>query len=214
MSAAAGSGSIVGILLAAGSARRFGADKLLYPLDDGTPIAVAAAQRLLIACPYSISVLRPEQVELQRLLSNLGIEVRLDALAAGGMGNSLAAAVRASREAAGWLVALADMPFIKPSTLRSLVDALDNGAVLAAPVYRGRRGHPVAFGRRFLGELASLQGDTGARQILARDAGSMKVVEVDDPGIQSDIDHPDDLTAWVVASCARARRKFLPRSGY
>jgi hypothetical protein len=96
-----------------------------------------------------------------------------------------------------------------PPPLRSLVDALDNGAVLAAPVYRGRRGHPVAFGRRFLGELASLQGDTGARQILARDAGSMKVVEVDDPGIQSDIDHPDDLTAWGRCVVRKGKEEVL-----
>ena len=60
---------IVGLLLAAGQGRRFGGDKLLHPLADGTPMAVASARRLRSACPHSIAVLRPEQQVLAGLLT-------------------------------------------------------------------------------------------------------------------------------------------------
>ncbi|WP_374503404.1 NTP transferase domain-containing protein, partial [Zoogloea sp.] len=99
-------GPIIGLLLAAGQGRRFGSDKLLHPLDDGTPMAVRAARSLKAACPRSIAVLRPEQTVLAGLLAEEGLQPVFSAAARGGMGHSLAAGVAASPAAGGWLVAL------------------------------------------------------------------------------------------------------------
>ena len=186
-------GAIVGILLAGGSSTRFGTDKLLYPLPDRTPIAVASARRLLQACPHSISVLRPEQTELRKLLIDESVEVIVDRAPERGMGSSLAYAIRSSPDAQAWLIALADMPFLKVSTLHSVVEALRNGAEIAAPVYRGRRGHPVGFSKRWFTELSSLQGDGGARRLVENHPLAITFIDVDDPGIHRDIDTPDDL---------------------
>lgn len=184
---------LVGILLAGGLSRRFGSDKLLHRLSDGTPIAVAAARSLHRSGLRCISVLRPEQQILGRLLLAEGIEIHYDQAAELGMGHSLAAAVRARPEATGWLVALADMPFIAPATISLLAYALRGGASLAAPYYNGQRGHPVGFAQPWFKQLASLQGDRGARELLTNNSTSISQVPCDDAGILADIDTPAAL---------------------
>ena len=186
---------IVGLLLAAGEGRRFGSDKLLHPLADGTPMAVASARTLRRACPRSIAILRPEQTVLAGLLAAEGLELVTCAEASAGMGHSLAAGVAASRDAAGWLVALADMPFLQAATLQRVAEALAGGAALVAPVHRGLRGHPVAFAPRWRDELLALGGDAGARAILAGHRDLLCKLETDDPGVLRDVDTPADLTA-------------------
>ena len=186
---------IVGLLLAAGHGRRFGGDKLLQPLADGTPVAVAAARALKAACADSIAVLRPEQDALAALLEAEGLRVVRCAAARSGMGYSLAAGVAASRDARGWLVALADMPCIRVATLQAVAELIGGGAALAAPSYAGRRGHPVGFAARWRGALLALEGDEGARAILQQSRFLLHVLETDDPGVLQDVDSPADLAA-------------------
>lgn len=187
--------SIVGLLLAAGHGRRFGGDKLLQPLADGTPVAVAAARALKAACADSIAVLRPEQDALAALLEAEGLRVVRCAAARSGMGHSLAAGVAASRDARGWLVALADMPCIRVATLQAVAELIGGGAALAAPSYAGRRGHPVGFAARWRDALLALEGDEGARAILEQSRFLLHVLETDDPGVLQDVDSPADLAA-------------------
>ncbi len=186
---------IVGLLLAAGQGRRFGGDKLLQPLADGTPVAVAAARALKAACADSIAVLRPEQDALAALLEAEGLRVVRCAAARSGMGHSLAAGVAASRDARGWLVALADMPCIRVATLQAVAELIGGGAALAAPRYAGRRGHPVGFAARWRDALLALEGDEGARAILQQSRFLLHVLETDDPGVLQDVDSPADLAA-------------------
>ncbi len=184
---------IVGILLAAGSSRRFGADKLLQPLADGMPLALRSAQRLRAAVDQMFVVIPPQSGALRALLAAVDTQLLVNALAAQGMGTSLACGVRASADADGWLIALADMPFIAPATLAAVATALRGGAVLAAPSRGGRTGHPVGFCRRYYGELADLYGDEGARALVQRDRHRLLAIPVDDDGIHLDIDQPGDL---------------------
>jgi molybdenum cofactor cytidylyltransferase len=186
---------LAGILLAAGSATRFGAPKLLQPLADGTPMAVQAARRLRAILPESLAVLRPGDTALRRLLAAEGLELVVCPHAADGMGASLACGVAASAEADGWLVALADMPFVAPSSVAAVAAALRAGAALAAPRYRGRRGHPVGLAAGYRAELLALGGDRGARELLARDAPRLALIDCNDPGVLADIDTPADLAA-------------------
>ena len=193
MSAGTGAGPIVGILLAGGSATRFGSDKLLHPLPDGTPIAVASLRNLIAAVPRVVAVVRPGVPDLERALRAAGAEVTVCDRAAEGMGVTLAHAVRASSSAGGWVVALADMPFIRPETIRRVAAAVAGGAAIAAPHYRGERGHPVGFARTFRGALEQLVGDAGAREIVKANPAALARVAVDDPGVVRDIDTPGDL---------------------
>jgi len=189
---------IRGILLAAGSSKRFGSNKLLQALpagapEAGTPIGLAAAKHLLDALPESIAVVRPRAQKLGKLLRDAGCNTVVCKNAGEGMGTSLAAGVRAAAEADGWVVALADMPFLRPETIRVIAKALSEGAAIAAPSYRGQRGHPVGFARRFLEELSSLHGDSGARTLLDQHPDWVTAHEVEDPGVLRDIDKPSDL---------------------
>lgn len=185
---------IVGLLLAAGQGRRFGSDKLLHQLADGTPLAVAAARTLRAACPRAIAVLRPEQRQLAALLVAEGLETVLCQESSDGMGHSLAAGVAASADAVGWVVALADMPFLRAETIRQVVEALSDGAPLAAPFHAGRRGHPVGFAARWRDALVALAGDEGARAIIGTNQESLVPIATDDPGVLRDVDTPADLT--------------------
>lgn len=183
------------ILLAAGKGSRFDPlgvrNKLLQPLPDGSAVAVAAAANLLAVMPSVLAVVRPDADQLGAELRAIGCEVTPCLHAADGMGATLAHAVRQSMHASGWIVALADMPYLKPATIRALLDALRNGADIAAPAHGGRRGNPVAFGRLHLPELLQLSGDVGARRLLQD--YPVQLVEVDDPGIHLDVDRPQDL---------------------
>jgi len=184
---------ICGILLAAGAAKRFGGGKLLHPLPDGTPLGVAAARNLAMALPGVLAVVRPGDSALAAVLEAAGCEVTVCAEAVHGMGNSLAHAIAARRDADGWVIALADMPALMPSTITAVADALKRGAPLAAPVYQGRRGHPVGIAGRFRDDLLGLRGDAGARELIAAHAGEVTLIACDDPGALLDIDRREDL---------------------
>lgn len=185
-----------GILLAAGRSARFGCDKLLHPLADGTPIALASARALQAALPRVVVVTEKRNARLRELLESKEIEVVAADTGDSGMGTSLAAGIAATRDADGWLIALADMPFIAPGTIGGVLAVLMAGAPIAAPSYQGRRGHPVGFGRRFRDELLALGGDEGARQLLARHRQQLELIECDDAGVLYDIDTPEDLGAF------------------
>jgi molybdenum cofactor cytidylyltransferase len=184
---------IQGILLAAGSGTRFGGQKLLAPLADGVPVAVAAARNLLGALPHSLAVVRPDTPQLAEHLRAEGMEIVEYRGEREGMGFSLACGVAATDEADGWAIALADMPFVRPTIIRELVSLVEGGAALAAPQYRERRGHPVVFGPRFREPLQALGGDAGARDIVKAHDRQLRRLPVADTSILRDIDFPGDL---------------------
>ena len=143
--------------------------------------------------PDVIAVVQPEDYALIDAFSSIGITVVENTRAEEGMGTSLAAGVNASSHADGWLVTLADMPWIQPATISALANELKNGASMVAPAYRGERGHPVGFSARWLKPLQALSGDRGARDLIAAYPDKLELVATDDVGIVKDIDYPLDL---------------------
>lgn len=186
----------IGILLAAGRGKRFDPDgvqdKLLQTLPDGTAVAVAAAQNMLAVLHRVVAVVRADNQVLAQQLQDIGCMVTSCTNAEEGMAASLVHALSQVRDASGWIIALADMPYVLPTTIASLVDAVKDGAHIAAPSYRGERGNPVAFGRKHLPALLLLRGDEGARRLLQ--SHPVTEIAVDDPGIRQDIDTPADLS--------------------
>jgi molybdenum cofactor cytidylyltransferase len=184
---------IVGVLLAAGQGSRFGSHKLLHPLADGTPMALAALRHLAPGVDSVIAVVRPEDSALIELLAQEQARILPCPNAAQGMGASLACGARAMPDADAWLIALADMPYVPTAVIAALGAELQAGAALVAPVYQGQRGHPVGFSRAFYPALAALSGDRGARQILDQHADQLRLIAVNEPGILRDIDMAGDL---------------------
>lgn len=190
--------NVVAILLAAGSASRFGSDKLLHPLAHGVPIAVQAARHVKAVIGKIVVPVRPGANELAGLLRSEGCEIVICENASEGMGASLACAVRAAGAADAYLVALADMPFIRPSSVAAVRDELLKRSSLVAPYFRARRGHPVGISSQYRDELARLKGDEGAKRLLANHESEIVKVPVGDPAVLRDIDTPSDLAPPLV----------------
>jgi molybdenum cofactor cytidylyltransferase len=188
--------ALVGILLAAGRGKRFDPsglqNKLLQALPGGELVVAASAKHMLAVLPRVLAVVRPGDDKVAALLGALGCEVRVCADADLGMASSLTTAIEYTRGAEGWLIGLGDMPHVRPATMRALVATIERGARIAAPVYQGRRGNPVAFSDYHLPLLLALDGDQGARVIL--NSHPVSEVVVDDVGVVRDIDTPDDLS--------------------
>ncbi len=180
---------ITGILLAAGAGKRYGGGKLKQVLPNGLAICVASARNLAAAVDQVIAVVRPDDDATHKLLAaESNIQIVICELAEQGMGHSLAAAVAASPEHTNWIIALGDMPLIKPETIRVVADAIKQGAAFAMPQHKGQRGHPVGIHARFRNDLLVLEGDTGARALIAESKSAVQLIETDDPGVLVDVD--------------------------
>ncbi|WP_211453345.1 nucleotidyltransferase family protein [Collimonas antrihumi] len=188
------SGQIVGLLLAAGRGRRFDPSgvrsKLLQPLPtaSGRTVLASAAGNLAAALPICV-VLRPGVADLVTQIAGHAW-VQCDT-ADDGMASSLVCGLQQTVDAAGWVIALADMPYLQSSTIQALASALRQGADIAVPTCQGRRGNPVGFSRKHLPQLLALHGDQGARSLLQ--AFPVVEVAVNDPGIHQDIDIVADI---------------------
>lgn len=114
--------------------------------------------------------------------------------ATAGMGQSIALGVQTTAQADGWLVLPGDLPLVQPGSLQRVAQALQQYAVVV-PWYQTTPGHPVGFDRSHLGALQQLQGDEGARAVVAaqRRAGRVLDLALDDPGLVTDIDTLADL---------------------
>lgn len=187
---------ICAILLAGGEGSRFGSDKLSACLPDGRPVALAAAEAIAGAADRHLVVMRPGREALAALLAAHGWTPVATTAAARGKGASLAAGIQAAPDAAGWLIALADMPLLQPATAQAVANALRAGALAAAPFYRGQRGHPVGFSAQLSSQLLALDGDSGARAVLQNVSDRLTRIDVDDPGVLIDIDQPEDLLRY------------------
>lgn len=109
-----------------------------------------------------------------------------------GMGDSIAAAVRATPRANGWLIVLGDLPLVQSATLQRIAQALQ-GHDVVVPVFAGQRGHPVAFSANCKEALTALQGDKGAVSVVRR-FGAFELA-VDDVGVVTDVDTVEALQA-------------------
>ncbi len=211
--------SCVGIFLASGRGERFDPEgqqnKLLARLPDGRSVLRAAAENLCAVLDQVIVVTRMDLVDspsLQAALSGLPVQIVGNPQAHEGMGRSIAVGIGAAQarfpSAAGWIIAMGDMPFIQPATIRSVRAALlENMAAygtasappratvasIVAPAFQGQRGHPVGFAALHGQELTALTGDQGARDLLQRHP--VRLIETSDSGILKDIDTPNDLDA-------------------
>jgi molybdenum cofactor cytidylyltransferase len=111
-----------------------------------------------------------------------------------GMGDCIAAAVRATHYASGWLVLPGDLPLVQAATLRAVAAALASHAVVV-PLFKGARGHPVGFSAACRDALLELKGDQGAASVVKAQAALNAVgfIDVTDAGTVTDIDTLEDL---------------------
>lgn len=188
------------VLLAAGQSRRFGKDKLLHNLDyDGInkPLVLHSLKPWLAVFEKLNIVIRADNHALIRLLKNSDFASRLTLITAinpmQGMSASLVSGIKANQQSEGWLIGLADMPYIHSSVIANSLAALEANAAITLPTFREQRGHPVGFASQFLPQLLSLCGDKGAKQVIASASDKISFIDSPDNGILLDIDTREAL---------------------
>ena len=190
------------VLLAAGAARRMrGQDKLLRPVSSQVPLLAHSARAAVAAGLGKVHVVVPLGNEARKsALEGIPVNVVETAAWQLGMAHSLRAGLaEVSAQAAGAIVALADMPDVGAAHFKALAAAFnpEGGAEIRRSVTAtGAAGHPVLFSRRFFESLADLDGDRGARDILK--SSPEMVVDVSTPGEGAvvDLDTPEAWAAW------------------
>lgn len=181
------------LVMAAGFSRRFkesgGEHKLLASLHD-KPVLQHTLEHAVATGLDVFVVTRPEDASIQAIIP-AGCAVICDSE---GIGDSIAAGVKASADYDGWLITLGDMPFLTVESMLAVADALHRAPLVRAEV-DGEPGHPVGFQRVFYPALISLTGDTGARALLKR--APCQAVKLTDRGCVLDIDSCSDLQRYL-----------------
>ncbi len=195
---AAAAPRVAGLVLAAGRSTRMGHNKLLATVA-GVPLVLRAAQAALDAGLDPVCVVTGHDREpICALLRDRPVVLLHNPDFAQGLGGSLATGVRAlGPELDAVVVLLGDMPFVRPSHLRALVEAFERGGrgVICVPEYDGARGNPVLWPARDFAVLGRLTGDVGGRVLLQANAERVLRVPMPDDGVLIDVDSPQALAA-------------------
>ena len=186
---------LFGLVLAAGTASRFGSSKLLVDFE-GEPLVRRAVRLAENTCDELYILVTGHQSEdVHAACAPLrGFWVVNDAFETG-MASSIAAGVRAVTESAGAiLLLLADQPLITPQYIRQMINAWNNSdTTIVCSEFANSLGPPVIFPAIYFAELNQLEGDRGARALL--DLHAKNVVNLPCEAAAIDIDVPGDLTA-------------------
>jgi molybdenum cofactor cytidylyltransferase len=184
---------IAGLLLAAGGASRFGAQKLLAPVH-GMPLVRHAATHLAPVVDRLVIVVGSDADLVRRALHDVAAIVVENTDWRQGIASSIRRGIaELPSDAQAVIVALGDEPRVDPESVRRVVARWkEMHSPIVSVRYRGVRGHPVLFDRRVFAELSVLDGDAGARAIIDRRAADIAYVDVD-ADRPVDIDTTDDL---------------------
>ncbi len=188
--------SFAAVVLAAGSASRFGGRKLLADWNGAPLLHAALAAARAAAAAEILVVTGADSALVEDAARAFDPAIRLVHAAdhAEGMAASLRAGVAAlGPDVAAAFVFLGDMPRVPHAVLAPLADAVAAGATAAAPVFGGRRGNPVVLSRALFDQALALRGDTGARPILQGLGARLALIESPDSGVLFDVDEPGDL---------------------
>jgi molybdenum cofactor cytidylyltransferase len=191
--------NVAAIVLAAGRSTRMGGPNKLLAELDGRKLVRIVTEQALASKATEVIVVSGHQADLvEQALAGLKVKFVRNPDFAGGLASSVKAGIGAvPANADGALVCLGDMPLMSAQLLDRLIEAFepDRGHLIAVPVSDGRRGNPVLWSRRFFRELMTLDGDVGARHLIAKHAEAVAEVPVEGESAFLDIDTPQALEA-------------------
>lgn len=185
------------LILAAGSSSRMrGADKLLELVDGRPLLARQAAMALATGRPVTVA-LPPDRPLRAKALQGLAVDCVTIPDAAEGMAASIRGGV-AALPAGAVLVLLADLPELTTADLLALIAAAGDhpGQIVRAGTQGGEPGHPVIFPEARRPALLALTGDSGARDLLRREAQGTRLIALPARHALTDLDTPEDWARW------------------
>lgn len=204
-------------MLAGGRSSRFAASehKLVAEIN-GTPIVRLAATAALESRVGPVVVVTGANASaVATALDGLDVECVHAPAYADGMSASLKRGVEALGPADAIVVTLGDQPGMKPEALRRVVTRWrETSAPIVVPQYSDARGpaHPVLFARSVVPELLTLDGDVGARSVIARDPGRVAVAALD-WSAPPDVDTIEDLNRAAADLAVAPSTPHTPDTG-
>jgi molybdenum cofactor cytidylyltransferase len=190
---------VAAIVLAAGRSTRMGGpNKLLAEIGGRPLVRIVAEQALASRAAPVIVVTGHERAKVDAALAGLKLRLVHNPDYAAGLSTSLKAGLAAlPPHVDGAIVCLGDMPQVTAALIDRLAEAFDpeRGALVVVPTIEGKRGNPVVWSRRFFPDLMALEGDVGARHLIATYADVVAEVPVEDAAALTDVDTPDALLA-------------------
>jgi len=182
--------NISAILLGAGESKRMGKDKLSLSWGKKTILERCLQPLLRSRVKEVVLVLNDRKREIDHRLSKKKIKVVVNPDYKKGMSSSIRCGLEAlDPKSDGILIALGDQPFLKTRTINALMGAFRRGeGEIIVPSFRGRRGHPVIFHRKYEEELLRLRGDAGGKTILMKHPEDVRMIPVKSEGVIRDID--------------------------
>ena len=190
---------IAAVILAAGRSTRMGDKNKLLAEIEGKPLVRIAAEQALTSRANPVIVVTGHQREkIEAVIAGLDVKLVHNPDFARGLGTSLKTGVAAvPPENDGAVICLADMPQVSSSLIDRLIAAFDpeKGALVVMPTMDGKRGNPVLWSRRFFPELMAIEGDVGARHLIASYAEAVTEVPVTGDNVFIDVDTPETLVA-------------------
>ena len=191
--------NVAAVGLAAGRSTRMGGPNKLLAEIDGKKLVRTVAEQALASKATEVIVVTGHQPDLvEQALAGLNVKFVRNPDFAGGLASSVKAGIAAvAANADGALICLGDMPLMSAQLIDRLIEAFepDRGHLITVPVSDGRRGNPVLWSRRFFRELMTLDGDVGARHLIAKHAEAVAEVPVEGDSAFLDIDTPQALEA-------------------
>jgi molybdenum cofactor cytidylyltransferase len=190
---------VAAIILAAGRSTRMGGPNKLLAELGGKPLVRIVTEQALASKAKGVIVVTGHQAEqVEKALQGLNVKFVRNPDFAEGLASSVKAGISAVADNAdAAVICLGDMPLIDAHLIDRLIEAFapDRGNLIAVPVSDNRRGNPVLWSRRFFHELMTLDGDIGARHLIAKHGEAVAEVPVDGHGAFLDIDTPQALEA-------------------
>ncbi len=197
---------VCGLVLGAGGSRRLGRPKQLLPYGERTLLDHVLQTARACAFDQLVVAIGGAAAEVRERVDLSGAEVVVNDAYGSGCSSSIAAALGAVDPRCEVLVLmLGDQPGVTPATVRTLLQGRGD-APLAVCRYDDGRGHPLAFGRAVLPDLADLHGDKGVWKLLDRRAGDVVEVPVAGP-IPRDVDTREDYEAVLAAAASQEARR-------
>jgi molybdenum cofactor cytidylyltransferase len=189
---------IAAIVLAAGQSRRMGnANKLLMKIDN-FPMIGLVAKTLNESCLDVINVVTGFEAEqIKDALSDYGVRFIDNPDYEQGLSTSLVAGLRSIDETIdAVIICLGDMPMVTSTGIKQLINEFnpDVGREICVPTYRGKRGNPILWSRRFINEMLQLEGDVGAKHLLFKYDDVVHEVAMQDSGVLLDFDTQEAIS--------------------